>query len=160
MPGGEPENICLNNQFSGDVQEMKLKRASNSGFTLVELMIVVVIIAILAGIAYPSYRNYTVKSKRSDAYAGLTEAATDQEKFYSQNMRFATSMAALNSLNGLSATTRMSPDGHYAITTTGGTTYTLTATAQGAQATADTSCPTITLSSSGVKSGASGASCW
>jgi len=139
---------------------MKVYRTSNSGFTLIELMIVVVIIAILAGIAYPSYRSYTVKSKRSDAYSGLTEAATDQEKFYSQNMRFATSMAALNSLNGSSATTRMSPDGYYSITTTGGTTYTLTATAQGAQATADTSCPTITLTSSGAKGGTSGSSCW
>jgi len=139
---------------------MKVYRTSNSGFTLIELMIVVVIIAILAGIAYPSYKNYTVKSKRSDAYAGLTEAATDQEKFYSQNMRFATSMAALNSLKGTPSTTRMSPDGHYAITTTGGTTYTLTATAQGAQATADTHCPSITLTSSGVKSGTSGAECW
>jgi type IV pilus assembly protein PilE len=154
-----PEIIQLIRQYSGDVQEMKVYRASNSGFTLIEMMIVVVLIAILAGIAYPSYKNYTVKSKRSDAYAALTEAATDQEKFYSQNMRFATSMAALNSLSGLSGTTRMSPDGRYAITTTGGTTYTLTATAQGDQATADTKCPTITLNSLGVKSGAS-SDCW
>ncbi|MGW8248821.1 MAG: type IV pilin protein [Acidiferrobacterales bacterium] len=138
---------------------MKAKRVSNSGFTLIELMIVVVIIAILAGIAYPSYKNYTVKSKRSDAYAGLTQAATDQEKFYSQNMRFASSMQALNSLiSGSSATTRMSPDGHYAITTTGGQNYTLTATAQGAQAAADTKCPTITLNSAGAKGPS--ASCW
>jgi type IV pilus assembly protein PilE len=135
-------------------------RASNSGFTLIELMIVVVIIAILASIAYPSYRNYTVKSKRSDAYAALTEAATDQEKFYSQNMRFATSMKALNSLNGDTATTRMSPDGHYAITTSGGNTYTITATAQGDQATADSDCKTITLTSAGAKGGTSGADCW
>jgi type IV pilus assembly protein PilE len=150
----------MNLKKSGDAQEMKLNRARNSGFTLVELMIVVVIIAILAGVAYPSYRNYTIKSKRSDAYAALTEAATDQEKFYSQNMRFATSMAALNSLNGSSATTRMSPDGRYAITTTGGTTYTLTATAQGDQAAADTKCSTITLTSAGAKGGTSGADCW
>jgi type IV pilus assembly protein PilE len=138
---------------------MKVYRTSNSGFTLIELMVVVVIIAILAGIAYPSYKNYTIKSKRSDAYAALTQAATDQEKFYSQNMRFASSMAALNSLNGSSAATRMSPEGYYEITTTGGTTYTLTATAQGDQAAADTSCPTITLTSAGAKGGAS-AGCW
>ena len=139
---------------------MKVSRANSSGFTLIELMIVVVIIAILAGVAYPSYKNYTVKSKRSDAYAALTEAATDQEKFYSQNMRFATSMKALNSLNGSASTTRMSPDGYYSITTSGGTTYTITATAQGAQAAADSSCVTITLTSSGAKSGTSGKDCW
>ena len=138
---------------------MKVSRKSNSGFTLIELMVVVVIISILAGIAYPSYKNYTIKSKRSDAYSALTEAATDQEKFYSQNMRFASSMAALNSLNGSSATTRMSPEGYYEITTTGGTTYTLTATAQGDQAATDKSCPTITLTSAGAKGGAS-AGCW
>ena len=63
---------------------MKVSRKSNSGFTLIELMVVVVIISILAGIAYPSYKNYTIKSKRSDAYSALTEAATDQEKFYSK----------------------------------------------------------------------------
>jgi len=142
---------------------MMATRASNSGFTLMELMIVVAIIGILSFIAYPSYKSYTVKSKRSDAYAALASAATDQEKFYSQNMAFATSMAALNSLNGSSATTRMSPDGYYAITTTTNATrtkYTLTATAQAPQSTADSSCLTITLDSVGVKSGTSGASCW
>lgn len=139
---------------------MKAIRKNNSGFTLIELMVVVVIIGILSAIAYPSYKNYTVKSKRSDAYAALTEAATDQEKFYSQNMRYATSMAALNSLNNDPSTTRTSPEGYYAITTSGGTTYTLTATAQGGQATADAACKNITLTSAGAKNGTSGKDCW
>lgn len=139
-------------------------RTRNSGFTLTELMIVVAIIGILAIIAYPSYKSYTVKSKRSDAYAGLTDAATDQEKFYSQNMRFATSMEALNALHSTTPpTTRMSPENYYAITTTTNSTaqtYTLTATAQAPQDTADAPCKNITLTSAGVKGGTSGTSCW
>lgn len=131
----------------------------NSGFTLIELMIVVVIIGVLAAIAYPSYQQYTVKSKRSDAYTALTDAATDQEKFYSQNLRFASSMEALNALHNDLSVTRTSPEGYYAITTTGGTTYNLTATAQGTQASADTDCLTITLNSAGQKSGTT-SSCW
>ena len=130
----------------------------SQGFTLVELMIVVVIIGILAAIAYPSYKQYTVKAKRSDAYGALNNATSEQEKFYSQNLRYATSMEALNALNGLVSTTRTSTDGYYTITTSTTTqTYTLTATAIGAQAAADTSCPTITINSAGQRSPKS---CW
>jgi len=142
------------------MEEMKAARMKNSGFTLIEIMIVVVIIGVLSMIAYPSYKNYTVKSKRSDAYAALTEAATDQEKFYSQNMRFATSMAALNAMNNNPSTTRNSPEGYYAITTTGGSSYTITATAQGEQGVNDGTCANITLNSAGTKGGTAGSECW
>ena len=136
---------------------MKSLPGRHAGFTLIELMIVVVIIGILAMIAYPAYRNYTVKSKRSDGYSALAAAATDQEKFYSQNMKYATSVEALNTLNGITSTTLGSPEGYYQITTTGGDTYTLTATAQEPQASADASCKNLTLTSAGQK-GPSG--CW
>lgn len=127
------------------------------GFTLIELMIVVVVIGILAAVAYPSYRNYTIKAKRADGYSALADSAADQEKFFSQNLYYATSVEALNAIHGLVSTTRNSPEGYYAITTTGGQTYTLTATAQGAQATADTGCTTLNLTSAGQKTPAS---CW
>ena len=61
---------------------------SASGFSLIELMIVVVITAILATLAYPSYNNYVVKSRRTDAQAVLIEAAHFMERFYTENNRY------------------------------------------------------------------------
>ena len=49
----------------------------NKGFTLIELMIVVAIIGILAAIAYPSYENYIVKSKRADMMTELQNVASN-----------------------------------------------------------------------------------
>jgi type IV pilus assembly protein PilE len=66
-----------------------MKKRRIFGFTLVEVMIVVVIMSILAAIAYPSYTKYTIQSRRSDAQIALTQAATLQEKFYSDCSHYA-----------------------------------------------------------------------
>ena len=58
------------------------------GVTLLELMIVVVIIGILAAIAYPSYRQFVERAKRTEARALLLRIAVDQERFYLQNNTF------------------------------------------------------------------------
>lgn len=58
------------------------------GFTLIELMITVAIIAIIAAIAYPSYQNSIVKSNRTEAKACLLELAQFMERFYTQNGRY------------------------------------------------------------------------
>lgn len=63
-----------------------------AGFTLIELMIVVVIIAVLAGIAYPSYRNYTQKARRTDGKDALLLVAARQEQFYSRCLRYASTL--------------------------------------------------------------------
>lgn len=65
------------------------------GVTLTELMIVVVVIGILASIAYPSYRNYVAKAKRNEAKAALLQIATLQERFYLQNNTYTTDMTEL-----------------------------------------------------------------
>lgn len=60
----------------------------NRGFTLVELISVVLILSVLALIVYPSYRNYVEKAKINAVRAALLENAHFMEKFYLQNGRF------------------------------------------------------------------------
>ena len=62
------------------------------GFTLIELMIVVAIVAILAAIALPSYSQYVTKSNRADAKVALMKYAQMQESYFVQNMSYAKSL--------------------------------------------------------------------
>ena len=65
----------------------------NKGFTLVELMIVVVIVGILAGIALPAYTNFITKARRSDAMDGLMHLQSLQQKYRASNSRYASSLS-------------------------------------------------------------------
>lgn len=56
-----------------------------TGFSIVELMIVIAIIGLLAGIAVPSYRDQVNKGKRTEGKAALTAAAARMERYYTQN---------------------------------------------------------------------------
>lgn len=73
----------------------------NSGFTLIELMIVVAIIGVIGAIAMPSYDSYMKKSRRADAKVGLSKLADKQERFYLQNNTYATSLTDLGITNDL-----------------------------------------------------------
>jgi type IV pilus assembly protein PilE len=64
-------------------------KSHQHGVTLIELIIVIVIVGILAAIAVPSYRQYVMRSQRTDATEALLRLATAQEKFYLQNNRYA-----------------------------------------------------------------------
>jgi type IV pilus assembly protein PilE len=65
------------------------------GFTLIELMIVVAIVAILAAVGYPSYRDHIARGQRSQGQQMLSDIAQRQEQFLLDARRYATTMAEL-----------------------------------------------------------------
>ena len=65
------------------------------GVTLIELVVVMIIVGILAAVAIPTYRNYVIRSQRSDAKDALLALATQQEKFYLQCNSYANAIAAV-----------------------------------------------------------------
>ena len=65
------------------------------GFTLIELMITVVIVSILAAIAYPSYQNYILKGNRASAQAFLMDAAQRQQQYFLDNRVYASDLGTI-----------------------------------------------------------------
>lgn len=126
------------------------------GVTLIELMIAVVIVGILAAVAYPSYQDQVRKTRRSDGQAALLDVAQRLERCFTRFNRYNSNDCAVHAdlADGDGVT---SPEGWYTITNTnvGALTFTLSAAPQGAQ-TAD-SCGTLTLTHTGVRSPAN---CW
>jgi type IV pilus assembly protein PilE len=123
-----------------------MKRKENSkGFTLVELMIVVAIVAILVALALPSYTRYVRKANRGEAQQLLLNWANNQEIWRANDTDYAT-------------IAELVPPTHdkYAFTLANGTptTYTLIATAQDDQAKDEdkgSSCTVLTLDQSNAK---------
>ena len=66
------------------------------GFTLVELMVVIVIVALMAAIAVPLYTNYIKDARRSEAAGGLAAVATAQQTYYQRNGGYVAALASLN----------------------------------------------------------------
>jgi type IV pilus assembly protein PilE len=139
----------------------------SGGFTLVELMVVIVIATILITIAVPSYTNQIRKSKRTDAKTALLDMAGREERYLATNSAYTADPTLLGYGGGFPTTL---PNGNYTIaaptitvadpTTTPPTqpSYTITATAVGAQAN-DTACATFTINNLGVQT-ATSTTCW
>jgi type IV pilus assembly protein PilE len=146
------------------LQHLGCKALNARGFTLIEVMIVVVIVAILAGIALPSYQEHVRKSRRIDARETLTRMAALQERFFFQNSRYS------NKLSDLGGNT--SPEGWYSITMTHApacadgaacNNFTITATPpDGSPQKSDVKCATfsITQALSQTATGTDAANCW
>ena len=135
------------------------------GFTLIELMIVVVVIGILAGIAFPAYQDSVAKSRRSEAAAVLTEAAQRLEVFFSQNGRYCAAADCAAIAPVFQTTIPASGAAYYNVGPTNGSlqtrAYTLQAVPAGAMA--GDACGTLTITHTGATaaSGALGsAACW
>ena len=128
-------------------------RRTAVGFTLVEVIIVVLIISVLAAIAYPAYQDSVVKSRRSAAKACVMEATQFMERFFTTNNLRYDRDAANNPvvLPPCAAGTDVTNHYNVALTVVGARNYTLTATPLGLQSAKDVQCGVLGINNIGVK---------
>ena len=88
---------------------MRRSLARMSGFTLIELMITAVIVAILAAIALPSYASYIARARRADARVQLVQAAQFMQRFYAANDSYSKDRASNDVINVIPAGLKQSP---------------------------------------------------
>lgn len=142
----------------------------NAGFTLIELIVAMVIVAVLVAIAVPSYYDKVLKSHRTEAKTALLDLAGREERFFNTNNQYSATPSDLG-YGPLGANFPMNVGSNYyqvniavtayaagpPVTLPG---YTITATAIGNQ-TKDTPCATFTLTSTGVQTSAPNPTdCW
>lgn len=123
------------------------------GFTLVELAVVLIVIALITAIAIPSYRDYVLRSGRSEARTALMELSNLQEEYYSNRLAYTGTISDLNY-------PPMTPNNLYQlqVDTDADVHYILQATAINAQAN-DEACQTFELNGMGQRS-ATTEECW
>ena len=132
------------------------------GMTLIELMTVIVVVAVLGSIAVSSYRNYLIRTNRTEARMALLRVQTAQEKFFLQNNRYADddelAAAPPAGLGVLTPTER----GFYAITIEDytATAYTAVATAAGGQLQDVAACRRFTIDETGARTPDDDSGCW
>lgn len=120
-------------------------RCVDKGFTLIELMIAVAILAIIVSIAIPTYERYVVETNRGEGKVVINNVAQGLERCYSRFSQYNDGACTVT----LPA---VSENGHYSVTAAlTATTYTLTAAPQGNQATRDAECGSLTLTHTGVR---------
>ncbi len=120
------------------------------GFTLIEVMIAVAIVAILASIAYPSYQEQIAKSRRNEATNALMVGAQALERYYSANGRYTTTAGGSTLPAVYPTKVPESGSSHYSIVVSGtpsANSFTLMAQRAGAMAGDD--CGNFTMSETG-----------
>jgi type IV pilus assembly protein PilE len=135
----------------------------SSGFTLIELMVVVVVLGILARVAIPSYTQYVNRAKRAQARAEIQKAEGWIERFYTENNRYSdplttsTTNASFIARFGNPQVIPASGTANYRLTiATTSSTYTITATRTGPMSSdscgnySKTNTGTMTFSGTGV----------
>ena len=128
------------------------------GITLIELMIVVVIIGIMAMIAYPNYSQFVARAKRTEAKAALLKIATNQERFYLQNNSYTTDMMQLGFPVGAAF---ISDSDSYSISVTAADANNFTAVATYQRFDDEAlKCLTFQIDGRGIRTSAPLADCW
>jgi len=131
--------------------QVKLKRGNEVkrvlkrvfGFSLIELMTVIAVVAILTTLAVPSYRQYVLRTNRMEAINILLEVASCQERIYVRFNQYDANRcgAAATTTNGLYTVSMTTSNANQ--------NYTLTATAQGGQA--NDTCVNLSLTDQGIR---------
>jgi len=128
------------------------------GFTLIELMIVVLILGVLMAIAIPSYNRYSIKTRRATAAACLLERGQLMERYYTTHLTYVGAGAPAQ-CDGVENFYTIGWDGGTAPTARA---FSITAVPKAGQ-TADTECATLSLDQAGargVTGTGSAAVCW
>jgi type IV pilus assembly protein PilE len=155
-------------------------RRRNRGFTLVELIVAMVILATLAAIAIPSYNQYVLKSHRTEAKSALMDAASLEERYFSTSNLYTSN--GMNLGYGIAGPPVPVGTGYYVISVItavapvaptaavpGGTpaTFTITAVpAAGSMQVSDTACASFSINSQGQQTALTSggtdntANCW
>jgi type IV pilus assembly protein PilE len=125
------------------------------GFTLIEVIVVMTMLAILAAIAIPNYSDYVLRSHRSSAQSFVADIASRQAQFFLDRRTYAATVAALN----LTAPPELAARYAFAINVVAGPPpgFTVTATPTGSQV--NDRCGALTINQAGAK-GAAGTRCW
>ncbi len=140
-----------------------MNRMSARGFTLLELMITVVVVGILAAIAYPSYTSHVAKSRRAEAQSELMRLATLLEQYRIDHKTYTTDLTKV----GASASSYTVAKNAFTIAVASASRdkLTLRATAATGQMKLDPGCATLTINEVGLKSatkkgGGASDACW
>lgn len=135
----------------------------DAGFTLIELMVAIAIVALLVQLALPSYLNATRNSRRADAVFALQQIQLEQEKLRSNCTTYAATLTGTRACGVLGYPQSTTPEGYYdlSLSSASATGFTATATAKAGTSQAnDSGCTTLTLQVNGLALTKTPAACW